>query len=309
MPLHADTCIYKHVNVFSNQPLCGNSLAVFYLGQFPDESLMLRLTQEMKHYESIFLTRELLTNTFNVRIYSKEEELEFAGHPILGAASALHDWLMPMTDSKQAWRFLLRKVSIQVTTSYLNDCYRAEMDQGIPHFGKILTSNEYLPILHLLNLNETNLYKGLPVTVVSTGFPYLIIPLKQGLENAKILTEGLEELLKLYAAKEVYVFDVQNREGRNWNNHVGTVEDSATGSAAGIVGAYLVKYGQGKMNTPIVIHQGRFVNRPSVMSAVVFGDENNISSVHVSGDNCIIADGKLDARLFQKYFINKKLQF
>ena len=51
---------------------------------------MQTITQEMRQFESIFL-RETEPNTFRAFIFTMEEELDFAGHPVIGAAALLHD--------------------------------------------------------------------------------------------------------------------------------------------------------------------------------------------------------------------------
>jgi trans-2,3-dihydro-3-hydroxyanthranilate isomerase len=83
-------------------------------------------------------------------------------------------------------------------------------------------------------------------------------------------------------------------EGRTWDN-VGRVEDIATGSAAGPLGAYLVKYGQAQTGTQIILHQGSFVGRPSHMTVQVTGTSHAITSVQVSGDVAMVAHGVIDA--------------
>ncbi|MCP4769409.1 MAG: PhzF family phenazine biosynthesis protein [Gammaproteobacteria bacterium] len=53
-------------------------------------STMQRITWEMRQFETIFLTRMGNTSRFGTRIFTMEEELLFAGHPIIGAAALMH---------------------------------------------------------------------------------------------------------------------------------------------------------------------------------------------------------------------------
>ena len=66
-------------------------------------------------------------------------------------------------------------------------------------------------------------------------------------------------------AKFVYVFDPDKREGRSWDN-TGAVEDVATGSAAGPAAAFLAAHGLAAQDETVLINQGRFVRRPSVIA-------------------------------------------
>jgi len=86
------------------------------------------------------------------------------------------------------------------------------------------------------------MHETLPLQVVSTGLPYLIIPVQSSLENVKVVTSELGQMLAEVGAKFAYILQVSQLEGRTWDND-GRVEDIATGSAAGPVGAYLIRHG------------------------------------------------------------------
>lgn len=83
------------------------------------------------------------------------------------------------------------------------------------------------------------------------------------------------------------------REGRTWDND-GRVEDIATGSAAGPVGAYLVRHGLEAPSTEIALHQGRFLGRPSQMRVWVDAANGDIAAVRVTGDVRMVACGIFD---------------
>jgi predicted PhzF superfamily epimerase YddE/YHI9 len=90
----------------------------------------------------------------------------------------------------------------------------------------------------------------------------VLAPVNKDLNAAPIVRPEFEKLLARFGAKFVYVFDVNRKEGRTWDND-GRVEDIATGSAAGPAGAYLVTHGLVSPAQTIEISQGRFVGRPS----------------------------------------------
>jgi trans-2,3-dihydro-3-hydroxyanthranilate isomerase len=100
--------------------------------------------------------------------------------------------------------------------------------------------------------------------VVSTGLPYLIVPVQAGLERARISHSRFEELLATSGAKFAYVLDPDRPEGRTWDN-AGRIEDVATGSAAGPAAGYLLHHGVRAPGQPMLIHQGQFTGRPSTI--------------------------------------------
>src|SRR5258706_3760972 len=104
--------------------------------------------------------------------------------------------------------------------------------------------------------------------MVSTGLPYLLVPLASGLERAAITHPQFEALLAQIGAKFVYVFDVARLEGRTWDNG-GRVEDVATGSAAGPLGAYLVRYCKAVAGQVLTPPQGLLLVRPSASNSRV----------------------------------------
>ncbi len=87
------------------------------------------------------------------------------------------------------------------------------MNQGQPTFGATLGAEMTRKALAALNLTEDDLAPGLPLEVVSTGLPYLLVPLAHGLERAAIVQTGFEALLAQMGAKFVYVLHVLSARG------------------------------------------------------------------------------------------------
>ncbi len=138
------------------------------------------------------------------------------------------------------------------------------MNQGQPTLGSPLGGQDAAGFAGALGLGSRDLHR-LPMQVVSTGLPYLIVPVSGGLDRARIRVADFEERLAKVGAKFVYVFDPDQQEGRSWDN-AGIVEDVATGSAAGPAAAFLLAHGLAGPGQEIVISQGRFLRRPSVIA-------------------------------------------
>lgn len=104
----------------------------------------------------------------------------------------------------------------------------AVMDQGPADFICAPEPEAYAHYLQPLNLATNHIAAGFPLEVVSTGLPYLLVPIASGLEQARILVTDYESRLAQIGAKFAYVFDINAVEGRTWDN-AGMVEDVATG--------------------------------------------------------------------------------
>jgi PhzF family phenazine biosynthesis protein len=269
--------------------MTGNGLTVFLNTAEWSASTMQRLTREMRQFESIFLS-EMSPSGAAARVFTVDEELPFAGHPVLGAASVLHRTQAPHAEAC-SWTLRLPYGPVPVSTRKRNDHYLCEMNQGIPIFGHSIASAELLlPILQRLGLKGADTVGGIPAQVISTGLPYLIVPvLPSALSRARINGTDLELLLGAVGAKFVLVFDVEGREARTWDN-LGQVEDVATGSAAGPAAAYLLQHGMADTHSSIEILQGRFADRPSRI--VVNQDKEG--RLLVSGEVWPVGHGVLD---------------
>jgi trans-2,3-dihydro-3-hydroxyanthranilate isomerase len=267
----------KLVDVFARQKLSGNGLTIFYDFENLSSQEMLSLTQEMRQFESIFVVRE--GDGFYARIFTTEEELDFAGHPLIGLAAHLHETYGEL--EAHCWTVRLNQKTVKLHTHKAGEYFAATMDQGAPEFIKRLSQTESESFFSSLNLSEENL-SSYPFEVISTGLPYLIIPLINGLENVRISCDDLEDQLAKHGAKFAYFLDVQALEGRTWDN-LGRVEDIATGSAAGPAAAFLYKYGLVKEEESFVIRQGQFVGRPSEMHLKLDVEKQEICNISVSG--------------------------
>ncbi len=279
--------IYYHVDVFSPKILSGNGLTVIFHEQDVDAQYMQAIAQEFKQFETIFL-RQTAGNRFRARIFTVEEELDFAGHPILGAMAVIHEKLYAEIQNATAV-FELNSKTLQAESVKKEGYFQATMNQGVPEFLGKVDGELVNQFLHALNLTPDHLHPTLPMEVVSTGLPYLIVPLASGLEIAKIKSNDFEKQLEKIQAKFVYLFSVDRMEGRTWDNR-GLIEDVATGSAAGPTGAYLYKWNICNADEDIEINQGRFVGRPSKIK--VFSDQST-GYIKVTGDVKIIAKGQL----------------
>jgi trans-2,3-dihydro-3-hydroxyanthranilate isomerase len=282
---------YRHVDVFTRAPFSGNGLTVFPESVDLSAARMQRVTQEMRQFESIFLVASEDAHEVVARVFTVEEELDFAGHPVLGAACVLHERLAEAGE-RETWRIQLNRSVAPVTTERHEGWYSATMEQGAAIFGAVASPELRAEYVAALSLTADDLDETLPLQIVSTGLPYLLVPVRRNLERARIAHSAFEALLDQIGAKFVYVFDPQTREGRTWDN-AGLVEDVATGSAAGPTAAYLVRYGLAQPEAEIIMAQGRFVGRPSQIRARVVGSAEAITGVSVGGDVCMVGGGEI----------------
>lgn len=283
---------YFHVDVFADQPYSGNGLAVFLQTENWPTAFMQTLTQEKQQFESIFLSRIQTEHGYraHARIFTVEEELPFAGHPILGAAAVLHR-TQAGGHAECTWTITVGTRDIAVKSVHCGDHFVCQMNQGAALTQSALSHAEVSGVLQRLGLQQADLIPDLPAQVISTGLDYLILPIhSNAIDKVQFCGDDLEQELARLGAKFVFIFDVQGREIRTWDN-AGKVEDIATGSAAGPAAAYLYAHGLVQANQVITIHQGRFRHRPSCLTV----EMNAQDEILVSGGVWGISAGRLEA--------------
>jgi trans-2,3-dihydro-3-hydroxyanthranilate isomerase len=175
------------------------------------------------------------------------------------------------------------------------------MEQRSPEFLGVYGEMELLARLLSLPLERLDLLKG-PVEVVSTGLPFLIIPLtsQRALSQAKINPSILETVAQELDTSLIALFTMDGTGGNRIRARVfapfhGVPEDPATGSAAGCFGAYLVKHGliKGEPVATVEIEQGVELRRPSLIQVELALREGIIDRVWVAGNVVTVLEGTI----------------
>jgi trans-2,3-dihydro-3-hydroxyanthranilate isomerase len=280
---------YRHVDVFSPRPYCGNSLPVFTDARGLSAEQMLRITKELRHFEAIFLEPQTASGSVCARVFDLFQELRFAGHPVIGAAAVLHE--ASEKTGECTWNFNLSGRRVAVVTKRTETGYFGFLEQGAPeHFGLI---NDATWVAASLGLQREDLRSDLPLEVISTGLRYLIVPVVPGaLERARIAGD-ISANLSSVGAEFAVLFDESALEIRHWNND-GMLEDVATGSAAGTIGAYRLRQGLVRAGEIFALNQGRFTGRPSTLLVQSEGTARQIDNIRVGGDVALVGRGELE---------------
>jgi trans-2,3-dihydro-3-hydroxyanthranilate isomerase len=282
---------YIHVDVFSRHPYGGNSLPVFLDSRGLSSAQMLQITRELRHFETIFLEPTDDRSSVRARVFDLFEELPFAGHPVIGAAAALHQ--SSGRAERRDWRLELPNKTVTITTERTSTGYFGMLDQGRPEFLGSAATAAWIP--RAFGLQRSDMHPTLPPEVVSTGLRYLIVPVApEVLIKARIERDITEELHSI-GAQFAVLFDEAALEVRHWNND-GIIEDVATGSAAGTVGAYRLRHGLARGGEFFILNQGRFAGRPSLLHVQPEGTRDRVELVKVGGDVALVGRGTLEAR-------------
>jgi len=298
---------YVLVDVFADRPLAGNPLAVFPdASGAADETLQL-VAREMDHAATAFLLPSSLPGAqFRLRIFSREREIPFAGHPALGA-HYVHatETRRPLTEPviRVAHEGKGGLFEVELLTEG-GRIVQLRLTQRLPEIGRKLGPEEIGRVAEALGLAEAEIQAtNQPVRVASTGLPVLIVPVATlaALSAARPRYGLLRGLLEGTDATLVYAFTKETCEARSAAHArafdvLGSVEVPGAGAAAGALGAYLVAHSAVTIQpvTALAIEQGRCVNRPSTIYIEVDLDGSEIVRVVMGGRVVRVGEGRLE---------------
>ncbi len=293
---------FWRVDVFTDTPLTGNPLAVFYRAAGLTAAEMVAIAREMNISETTFVFPS--TNPaahYRNRIFTPGGEIPFAGHPSIGTAFvAALEGLVPHPDGSSV---VYQELEIGVLPLELicedGQVKKVIMTQGEPSLGVEIKNVERLAAALGVKVKDIG-SKGLVPQVAATGIPSLQVPMRS-LEVVKGLDPDLRalgEVLSRFGEKVVcYAFALEGEtpgasvHARSFVPGLG-IEDPATGSAAGACGAYLAAHK--KLPAPtFVIEQGIEVHHSSRIEVSVDTEDGVPKVVRVGGQSVPIIRGNL----------------
>ncbi len=288
---------FRQVDVFTDRIFGGNPLAVFTAADGLSGGEMQAIAQEMNLSETTFvLPPEDPAHIARVRIFTPRDELPFAGHPTIGTAWVLaRQGAVPDADDQ-----ITLELGVGPITVAFDDSNDAEsfiwMNQGTATFGEPVADRASLAAA--LALTEDDLFPDLPIQVVSTGLPFLFVPLasQEAVDRAALSHADFHAAAR--EARGAFVFHSAPASNRAYSRMMATIggvvwEDPATGSASGPLGAYLVKHGlsSGQDAVEIVSEQGTQMGRQSFVHIRVGTSGGKPGVIHVGGTVVPVFEG------------------
>ena len=290
--------IYQ-VDVFAETKYAGNQLAVVRNAGDLSGIEMQKIAVEMNYSETTFIISDRERDGgYDVRIFAPDQELPFAGHPTLGTAFIIQQYIIGQEVAEVCLN--LKVGQIPVKFSYAGGKPGILwMKQIAPTFGRIFDRRE---VAVVLNIEESMIDQRFPVQEVSTGLPFIIVPLKSldAVRSCSIDRNSYLKLIENVEAKSVFVFcpETYNPDNqinaRMFDDYHGIAEDPATGSANGCLAAYLVRNRYfGRKDIEVRVEQGYEIGRPSLLLLKAGEEEGGTISIFVGGEVILVAHGEL----------------
>ncbi|GAC1632113.1 MAG: PhzF family phenazine biosynthesis protein [Candidatus Acidiferrum sp.] len=258
---------YFTLDVFTNNRFEGNPLAVFTDGRGLNDLEMQAIAREMNLSETVFVQKPTDDRALaRLRIFTTQQELKLAGHPVVGTWVLLAE--LGVVPAQEGGVHVMQQtgagilpVEIRFKDGRPN---RVTMTQAEAAFKPCKIKKAALA--KSLGLSPKDLDSHLEPECVSTGIFNLMVPLKSRAALGKI-EMNINELRRLTGknATMAYCFALSGN-GKAFTRGMlpwELYEDPATGSAAGSLGAYLVKHGKLAPGHTLSVLQGVEMGRPS----------------------------------------------
>ncbi len=284
------------LDVFAEGPYTGNQLAVFRnAAQLRDED-MHRLAGEVHFSETAFiLSDEPRDGGYDIRVFTPTEEIPFSGHAVLGAAYVLRHELIDEPVTSMSVTIGGAPLEISFTYHYGN-VDTVWVNQRAAEFGATLPPDT---AARVLSLSPSDVDERWPVQEVSTGLPFIVVPLRSlsAVRRCHVVPDEYARLLRATSARALYVFSSEcyNPDNdfnvRMFAHYYGISEDAATGAAAGCLGVYGLRYLRPEAaGLDLRIEQGYEIRRPSLLFARARRD-GQAGRVAVGGRVSVVAQG------------------
>jgi trans-2,3-dihydro-3-hydroxyanthranilate isomerase len=306
---------FFQLDVFTDKAFFGNPLAVFPEAEGITDKEMQDIAREMNLSETVFVLPSQQEKALRrLRIFTPQNELPMAGHPVVGTWNLLAR-LGVITDIDEDYtgvREIFHELNIGVLPVEI------DIEWGVPR-QVIMTQGKFVPgeivsdenslakLTESLGLEAADLNTGLPVQVMETGIKSLAVPVTSldALGRIKVNAGLLSDIYLSFGAIGAYVFTMETLDGLPSRTHArffapgdNIPEDAATGSAAGALSSYLVHHGaineKGEDGFHrFTIEQGDFMKRPSRIHVEIKGEKGNVELTRVGGQSVVILQGEL----------------
>ncbi|KAM6534126.1 hypothetical protein FALCPG4_007062 [Fusarium falciforme] len=311
--MSASETSYVTVDVFTNKRYTGNQLAVVDINNVDlSATQMQKVAREFNFSETIFL-RQPESGTPQIRIFTPVNEMEFAGHPVIGGGHALFRQLLSGPNAKP-----LEKESIDVQTNAgivtLKYDVKAEtVAAQIPHNVHIhevkASKKAILDTQGSLAAAADTLKDSYPISSIVKGVTYVLVDFTDHPDNFAGVLPGPcpdvpldSEWSPSFIGTMYYrVLGTRDEEGRKvYDLRVRMIainlEDPACGSGSCSLTAYLaLQEGGANKAFRFYLDQGSEIGRDSkiIVDIVLNESGDGISSVLLSGQAAPVSRGQL----------------
>jgi PhzF family phenazine biosynthesis protein len=256
-----------HYEAFSPVPGKGNPAGVVLDGQGLSDATMQEIAKRVGFNETAFVLPSKLAD-LRLRYFTPGHEISLCGHATIASLFALYD---------RGFRGL-GNVAVETLAGVLSIAIRMAHDN--PEIEMTQAAAEFTPfhgdpetIATVLGISASGLHPYLPIVFGSTGTWTLLVPVKslQTIRAMRPDSGAFPAVMKQLPRASIHPFCLEaeapeaDLSARHFSSPFsGTVEDPITGTASGVMGAFMATHAESwliERNHSIVVEQGKDVGR------------------------------------------------
>ncbi len=282
------------VDAFTQTPFAGNPAGVVFQDGSLTDWQMQQIAGEL-HLESAFVAAERSGEAdYRVAYYTGAARVPLCGHDTIAAVAALRH--RGQIGSPGSVRLT---TDVGMLSVRIDEIGEITMEQALPAYGQEIDAKD---VAQSLGLDRDR--APLPAQIVSTGTPFLLLPVSSP-ETVDGLTPDMGRLAAVLPdeAAGVYVWAWAEPDldvlvhARCFAPNIGLPEDPVTGSASGALGAYLARRRPDLIDANGLLafqtEQGQAMGRPGHARVRVQVKNDNVMRVEVAGQAVIVGQGTL----------------
>ncbi|MES5927678.1 PhzF family phenazine biosynthesis isomerase [Bacillus cereus group sp. MG9] len=280
-----------HYDAFTNKPNMGNPAGIVLEADGLTEEDMQRIAEKVGFNETSFVLSSEVAD-IRMRYFTPGFEMDLCGHGTVGTIYALRERGLLEEKTNLTIETKAGILPIQIGANENGETF-IKMRQAAPQFKDFAGSKEELA--HSIGLEVTDLDASVPIVYGSTGNWTVIVPIKNldACERMKPKNEAFPSVLKEIPKASIHpvcleTYDEQvQMHGRHFSSpYSGTIEDPATGTASGVMGAYYATYLEKDFDheLELIVEQGQEINKDGRVTVYVTKDvENEKLQIDIAG--------------------------
>jgi PhzF family phenazine biosynthesis protein len=291
-------CVH-HYEAFSPLPGRGNPAGVVLDGAGLDEATMQAIAARVGFNETAFVLPST-TGDLRLRYFTPGHEIDLCGHATVASLFAMHD----------RKRLGVGEVIVETRAGLLPMAVRREgaemrieMTQAPAQFVPFLGDRNV--VATVLGISAANLDPKLPIVFGSTGTWTLLVPV-QGVATLRAMhpqTAAFPSVLEPMPRSSIHPFCLETESAdadlsaRHFSSPFsGTIEDPITGTASGVMAAYMATHAALWMvdrKDSLVVEQGKDVGRDGRVHVRLLNCQVPFQ-VRIAGTACYVRDLQIE---------------
>jgi PhzF family phenazine biosynthesis protein len=269
--------IYRY-DAFTKEIDKGNPAGIIFDADQYSTNQMQEIAKAVGYNECCFICKSEKAD-LRLRYFTPGHEATLCGHATVAGITAY----MERDKKKGSYNLLIETLSGLLNVSYDSEKEEVIMEQGNAEFLDFKGDKKTL--LAAIGLNEEDMDDSYPIVYGSTGSWTLILPIKRLESFYKMIpfNDKFPSILKEkdHASIHPITSECVNKEaslhGRHFSScYSGTIEDSVTGTASGVMGAYYIKYMKEMESIDLIIEQGNEIGKQGIVHVWAKKDKKDI---------------------------------